>query len=191
MSQPASPASRNPAQRSVAGMIGAMIVAVVVAGAWYLIGRPDESVRPLPAVEWTPEVRAARADHALLVYAPDALPTGWQAREVRYLTGSDPSWHLALLTDAGRYVGIDESRSPVQDLVAASVDKNAVQGKDVTVGGLVWQSWTDSGGDYALTRSVKQGRFVVDSVVVVGHTSAQVVQDFVASLKTGTIKLAG
>jgi hypothetical protein len=187
MSQPVSPH----AQRSVAGMIGAMIVAVVVAGGWYLIGRPNDDVQPLPTIEWTPQVRAARADQALLIYAPEALPEDWKARSVDYLTGSDPHWHLGLLTPQGKYIGIDEGRVPVKDLVTTYVDKNASQGKDVTIKGEVWQSWTDSGGDYALTKSLKQGRFTVDSVIVVGSAKESEVNDFVESLTTGSVSLAG
>ncbi|WP_183407911.1 DUF4245 family protein [Nocardioides marmoriginsengisoli] len=185
MSQSTSPY----AQRSYAGMIGAMIVAVVVAGGWYLIGRPNDDVKPIVGVEWTPQVRAARADGALLIYAPDALPTGWKAREARYLTGSEPSWHLAILTAEGKYVGIDESRLSVAKLVAENVDKNADQGRDVTINGEVWQSWTDSGGDYALTRSVEQGQLVVDSVIVFGSAPDQEIIDFAKTLKTGSVDL--
>jgi len=188
MSQTASPQS----QRTYAGMIGAMLVAVVVAGGWYLIGRPSESSQPVTTVEWTPLVRAARTDAALLVYAPQALPAGWKARSVDYLPGGDPHWHLGTLTDKGRYVGIDEGRVEVSDLVAQYVDKNATRGKDVRIGADLWQSWTDSGGDYALTRTVKQGSLTLDSVVVVGHeVPHDQVAAFVASLRTGTINLAG
>lgn len=188
MSQPASPSS----QRTYAGMAGAMLVAVVVAGGWYLIGKPDDSAQPIANVEWTPLVRAARTDAALLIYAPDALPAGWKARSVEYLPGGDPHWHLGTLTDKGRYVGIDEGRVAVSDLVGQYVDKNATQGAEVTIGDQTWQSWSDSGGDYALTRTLKQGQFTVDSVVVVAHDVPKAeVATFVASLKSGKIKLAG
>lgn len=177
-------------QRTYAGMIGAMLVAVVVAGGWYLIGKPNDSGQPVANVEWTPLVRAARTDAALLIYAPPALPAGWKARSVEYLPGGDPHWHLGTLTDKGRYVGIDEGRVEVSDLVGQYVDKNATQGKDVKIGAYLWQSWTDSGGDYALTRTVKQGALTLDSVVVVGHeVPHEEVAAFAASLRTGTINL--
>ena len=187
MSQSSSPY----AQRSYAGMIGAMIVAVVVAGGWYLIGRPNDVAQPTTSVEWTPQVKAARADKALLIYAPEALPSGWTAREARYRTGSEPSWHLALLTGKGRFVGIDESRNPVADLVEANVDKKAVKGRDVTINGEVWQSWTDSGGDFALTKTLKVGQFTADSVVVYGSAPEKEIVAFAETLRIGTLRVSG
>ena len=180
MSQPASPHT----QRSVAGMIGAMIVAVVVAGGWYLLGRPNEDVRPVPSVDWSAQVRAGRADQKLLTFAPPRLLPGWRANGALYSTGTDPHWHLGLLTDQGKYIGVDEGPTSVKDLVEQYVDPDAVQGADVRIGDRTWQSWTDRGGDYALTWSLRSGTVPTESVVVVGSASQGSVIAFVKTLTT-------
>ncbi len=70
------------------------------------------------------------------------------------MTGSSPTWHLGLLTDEGKYVGVEEALGGVDDLVEEHVDPDAEQGKDVEIDGITYQTWTDAGGDYALSREV-------------------------------------
>ena len=55
----------------------------------------------------------------------------------------------------GKYVGVEESRSSIEDLVTEHVDPDAERGKDVTIAGETWQTWTDAGGDYALAAPLK------------------------------------
>ncbi len=184
MSQPASPHT----QRSYAGMIGAMVVAVVVAGGWYLIGRPNEAVQPVKTLDWTVQVKAARADQKLLTFAPTTLRDGWRARSARYFTGSDPHWHLGLLTDRDNYIGVDEGKDSARELVAEFVDKNAEQGEDVRLGERTWQSWTDAGGDYALTWTLLVDGVLVESVIVVGTAPEDVIRTFTGTLEVGTLR---
>jgi hypothetical protein len=58
----------------------------------------------------------------------------------------------------------------------------------VTVAGETWQTWTDSGGDYALVRSVEVGGRPYESVLVGGSAPAATVKDFAATLRSGTVK---
>ena len=39
----------------------------------------------------------------------------------------------------------------------------------MTIDGATWQTWTDSGGDYAVTRTVKARDGSAQSVLVVGY----------------------
>jgi hypothetical protein len=189
MSQPASPRS----QTSTAGMVGAMIVVVLLALGWVgfrqLTG--DDKTAPVQTVDWAAWVKAGRTDHQLLVFAPTALPSGWRATSVEYTGGHDAYWHLGLLTDVGKYVGIDESRNSVDELAKQYVDTDAVRGKDVTVAGQTWQTWTDSGGDYALARSVEVGGAPYESVLAGGSADPAAVREFVATLTSGEVHLAG
>lgn len=176
-------------QRSVAGMVGAMIVAVVVAGGWYVLGRPDESVRPVPEIptaEWHTWVKAGRADGKLVTYAPSSVPSGWKVTSANYQTGVAPHWHLGLLTP-GDYVGLEESRDTTDNVVHQFVDENAVQGKDVTIGGSTWQTWTDAGGDYGLVRTAAAPDGQQQRVLVYGSAPNRKIEDFAASLTTDPI----
>ncbi|MFL6157775.1 MAG: DUF4245 domain-containing protein [Marmoricola sp.] len=181
MSQPAP----NPhTQRSVSGMVGSMIVLLVLIGGWlgFRSLTRDHDTTQYPTVDWQPVVKVGRSDKDLLLFAPPALPSGWQARTVTYNAGNFPHWHLGLLTGKGKYVGIEESFDPVADLASQFVDENAQRGKDVLIGGRRWQTWTDSGGDYAVALNVSTGDGHSDSVMVVGSAPDQEIRDFAATL---------
>ena len=97
---------------------------------------------------------AARTTSSL-VLAPARLPLGWKATSATYTRGVSPTWHLGMLTDDNKYVGVEEARASIKDLVEEHVDEDAQRGKDVTIGGEKWQTWTDAGGDYAVARVVR------------------------------------
>ncbi len=160
-----------------------MIVAVVVAGGWYLLGRPDESVQPVRTADWTAWVKAGRADDALQLYAPDALPDGWRATSATYQGGNQPRWRLGLLTDSGKFVGLEETYESAGDVVERVVDENASQGPDVTINGTTWQSWTDSGGDYAVSIDITVPGGRSESVLVAGSAPDDQIRAFAESLR--------
>ncbi len=167
----------------------AMAVAVFVAVGWYYLSRPDESVRPvkaIPAADWAGWVRTARADGKLVTYVPDPVPSGWRVTSARYETGVSPHWHVGMLTP-GKYVGVEESRASTEDLVGQFVDENATQGKDVTVDGTTWQTWTDSGGDYALVRTTKAPDGQQQRVLVYGSAPDAEIRDLAASLSATAV----
>ncbi len=169
-------------QRPVASMVIAMVVATVVAVGWYYLGRPDESTRPVKTEPWATWVKAGRADGKLVVMAPEELPSDWRATSAKYVTGVSPHWHLGMLTDNNKYVGVEESREGTEDLVHQYVDENATQGEDVNVGGQTWQVWTDAGGDYALIRTLAAPDGEQERLLVVGSAADAEIRDFAASL---------
>lgn len=177
-------------QRSVAGMVGSMIVIVVLVVAWmgFRSLTSDDTVIHEPPPDWAAFAKAGRADGSLLVFAPDALPAGWTARNVTYTGGDQPLWHLAMLTGKGRFVGVEESSEPLRDMVQRVVDKNAEQGQDVTVLGARWQTWTDDGGDYAIVRRIKISGDRSETAMVVGTAPVAEILAFAETLKTGTPK---
>jgi hypothetical protein len=186
MSQTRSPGGGR-YQRSTGGLVGAMVVTVlaVVAFAAFNALRTDHDSSPVRAVDYTAMMRAGRADHKLLVMAPATLPTGWKATSVAYETGGTPTWHLGLLTDRGKYVGVEEALGGVQDLVDEHVDPDAQQGKDVTIAGETFQTWSDADGDYAVSRTVRIGGTDHESWLVVGTAPRGAIRDFAASLRGG------
>ena len=165
--------------------IVALAVALVTAIGWYYIGRPDESQQPVPTMstsEWQAWVRAARTDHKLDGWAPDRVPAGWRVRTATYQSGSDPAFHLGMLTEHGNYVGIEESRASISDAVEQYVDGNATRGEDVRIGPVTWQVWTDSGGDYALIRQLRAMSGEDETVLVVGSAPGSAIRSFAGTL---------
>src|SRR4051794_15582891 len=164
--------------RSTGGLVGAMIVTVVAVVAFWGLNalKTDHDTTPVRAVDYTAMMRAGRADHKLLVMAPPSLPDGWKATSATYETGTTPSWHLGMLTDTGKYVGVEEALGGVKDLVEEHVDEDAVQGKDVRIDGQTYQTWTDAGGDYAVSRTVPVPGGA-ESYLVVGPASPATIRD--------------
>src|SRR3954447_20636700 len=187
MSQPVNPRT----QRSFAGMAGALIVVFVLVVVVVWVRSSGQQATPVQSVEWKPWVKAGRAEHVLQLVAPEQLPRGWRATSAQYLAGNDPRWHLGLLTDTGKYVGVEESRTSPRDLATQYVDKDAVRGKDVTVGEQVWQTWTDAGGDYALVPAMEGAGRPHGSVLVGGSASPAAVRSFAATLTSGTVTPVG
>jgi len=172
-------------QRTPGGLVGAMLVTVlvVVAFAAFRGLTRDNEPTPVRAVDYATWVKAGRADGKLALLVPDPLPLGWRATSASYATGSAPAWHLGLLTSEDSYVGVEEARESVDDLVAEHVDADATQGDAVRIGGQRWQSWTDAGGDYAVGRSLKGPDGTPESVLVVGTAPADQVREVAASLR--------
>lgn len=177
--------------RSFAAMAGALIVVVVLVVLVVSLNSSGEKSTPVHTVDWAAWVKAGRADQQLMLFAPEKLPDGWRATSVKYNAGADAHWHLGMLTDSGKYVGLEESRATTKDLVGQYVDQDAVRGKDVAVAGQTWQTWTDAGGDYALVRSVELGGRPYESVLVGGSAAPAATRSFVGSLTTGTVKAVG
>ena len=180
-------------QRTSGGLVGAMIVTVLFVVAFVgLRGfvRDNEST-PVHKVDYQTWVKAGRSDGKLAVYVPSPLPDGWRATSASYETGTQPAWHLGMLTDDRKYVGVEESRASTRDLAEQYVDQDAVRGKDVTVAGETWQTWTDAGGDYALVRAVPVGGKPYESVLVGGSADPAAVRSFVATLIAGQVHAAG
>jgi hypothetical protein len=172
-------------QRSSGGLVGAMIVtvlAVLAFAAFRAIFRDNAEV-PVRSVDYQGSVEAARAEKLLFVVAPEKLPSGWRATSATYSPGASPSWHLGTLTAGRKYVGVEESRASIEDLVEQHVDPQAERGKDVTIDGQTWQSWTDAGGDYAVARSARSGARPVESWVVVGTAPEAEIRDFAGTLE--------
>ncbi len=147
-------------------MVGAMIVLLAIIAVFVVFRavnrtEPESAVR---TVDYQPVVAAAREQVDFPLLAPPELPAGWRATVAEF-TVTPPSWHLRVLTEEQRYLGLEQSRSSVRDMVATYVDRDAVRGEAVDVGGESWRTWTDSGGDTAL---VKTDREVTTLLVTTG-----------------------
>ena len=187
MSTQQAPARGGGYQRSANGLLGAMVATVLVVVAFVAFRglTRDNAETAVPSVDWQISLQAARADGKLQAVAPPArLPSGWKATSVSYLPGADAAWHLGLLTEKQKYVGIYESRDGLGSLVQDHVNGTAIAGKDVTVGGRTWRVYTGSEGDYALGRTVQHGG-ESDAQLVVGSAPEGTIRDFTGSLTGG------
>ncbi len=175
-------------QRSSGGLVGAMIVTVVLVLAFVAFRSifRENPETPVRTVDWKIQVKAGTADRKLSMLAPPALPTGWKATSASYDTGSSPAWHLGLLTASRKYVGIEEGRSSVEDLVAEHVDPDAVKGRRVQLGGETWQQWSDAGGDYGLSRTLTGPDRQQESVLVVGSAADADIRSLADGLRPGS-----
>jgi hypothetical protein len=168
-------------ERSTAGMVGAMIVLVaVVVGFVVLRGlNRDDAATPVRSVDYHQAADYARKQASFDLVAPVSLPPGWRATTVEYVPGSEDRWHLGLLTDADRYVGLEQSDDSVRTMVTTYVDTQARKGSTTTVAGRSWTTYTDDRGDLALVRR-EHGA----TTLVVGHlVPRDELTAFVASLR--------
>lgn len=172
-------------QRSPRGMLTALVVVVIAVAAFVGVRGLTQNNTPVPVqtVDYHGWVRSGRADGRLLTLVPRPLPDGWRATSVDYTTGSDPRWHLGMLTSANRYVGIEESWSSPAQMVQQYVDTSAERGGTVRIAGRTWRVWTDAGGDYAVvgTRPSQMARRP-ETVVVVGDADPDVIRQLAGSL---------
>ena len=153
-------------QRSAGGMAGAMIVLVVLILGWvgFRALTSREPVEPVQSVDYRREVPVAKKTATFDLVAPPTLPSGWRATTVNFDDAPDQHWHLGVLTDRGRYVGLEQGDQPVLDFVHKYVDDAARRGSPVDVAGSRWSTYTDDGGDTALVR-----RSGATTTLVVGH----------------------
>ena len=178
---------------SFGGLIGAMLVLVLMIGAFVLLRdanrlAPADAVRP---VDYTQPARFARRVARFDLLAPRRLPAGWVATSVRFEDDAEEqSWHVGVLTDAQRYIGVEQAERTVASMVEDFVDEEATAAGEVDVDGEAWARWTDperdpeadpaapSDGDLALVREVGGA-----SVVVVGRASEEQLSELAASLR--------
>jgi Protein of unknown function (DUF4245) len=168
-------------QRSVPGMIGALLVLLLVVAAFVVFRAINrtEPENPVKALDFSTAASFAREEVDFELLAPDELPDGWIATSVRFDRGRKPAWHLGTLTDEERYVGLEQAARPVSAMVEEFVDEEAVEGDAVTVGGEAWRSFTDAGGDLALVRRDDDRA----TTLVVGRVSQETLEELIATLR--------
>ena len=141
-------------QRSTGGLIGALLVLLVLALGYVGVGAltGTDPGTPVRTVDYTRVEPAARRSADFDLVAPPSLPDGWRATTVRFVDTPPQHWHLGVLTDKGRYVGLEQGREGVPSMVRRYVDERAQRGRRVQVAGEPWTSYTDAGDDLALVR---------------------------------------
>ena len=167
-------------QRSFSGMIGAMVVLLLVVAAYVVfraVNRNDVE-SPVRALEFQQSAEFAREQAPFPLLAPERLPEGWIATSVRFEEGRRPSWHLGMLTDEQKYVGLEQQRRSVDEMVERHVDEEAERGDDVEIDGQTWQSFTDEDDDLALVRESDEV-----TTLLVGRVSQETFEELLLTLR--------
>ena len=155
-------------QRTTGGFVGSLVIAVAVILAFVAfraLTRDDLDV-PTESVDYMEAVQAAQSADWKVVY-PASLPKGWRATSVDV----DPprAWDIGFLTSEGHFVGVVQQGGSLDSMLETYVDENAQRGGTVSldtgIGG-PWRSWSDSGGDHALSSDLGK-----DTVLVYGSAS--------------------
>ena len=187
--------SEQPGRRetSVAGLVGALLVLLVGVGAFVVlrdVNRVDPA-DPVRTVDYAAPARFAQQAAQFELLAPRRLPEGWVATSVRF--EDDPeeqSWHLGLLTDEQRYIGVEQAQRTIEAMVEDFVDEDATQVGEVDVDGTTWSRWAEpgrdpdadvsaaSGADLALVRQTGEA-----VALVVGRAPEQHLTTVAASLR--------
>jgi hypothetical protein len=166
-------------KRSSTGLIGALIVLLLVIGA-YLAVRSlsrDTPAASTPTIDYVGVMEEARNAGKLVAAAPDPMPRGWRATSVRYVPGNRPTWHLGMLTDLKKYVGIEESRQTPAQMAHKFVGANATKGRAATIRSRTWQTWKRPNGDFGVTLRAPD-----ETVLVGGSAGRAVVEDLTDQL---------
>jgi hypothetical protein len=167
-------------QRSFSGMVGAMIVLIVVVIGFVVfraVNRNDVE-NPVKPLDYAQPAEFAREQARFPLLAPDELPDGWIATSVRFANGRDQSWHLGMLTDEEKYVGLEQQQETVDDMVEEHVDEEAERGDDVEIDGQTWQTFTDEDDDLALVRETDEV-----TTLLVGRVSQETLEELLATLR--------
>jgi Protein of unknown function (DUF4245) len=151
-------------------MVGAMVVLLALIGVYVLFQSltREDPPNPVQAVGYLQPAQYARKTASIDVLAPMRLPAGWRATTVGFTPAPDQHWHLGVLTDQNRYVGLEQGDVSVHAIVTTYVDKHPSKGDPVQVAGGTWATYTDSGGDLALVN--REGN---TTTLVVGHDVAE------------------
>lgn len=168
-------------QRSMAGMIGAMLVTVGVIAVFLVfraLTREQVEVEPQP-VDYLDAVSQLQ-DVGQRPVHPERLPAGWMATSVDVERGDDPAWGMGVLTEDGRFVGLRQEEESVGDLLDVLVDEEAREDGAIEVPDSFttrWTTYVDDGGDHAYAADVGE-----ETVLVYGSASVDDLEEFLGLL---------
>lgn len=130
------------AQRSVPGMIGAMLVLLLVIGLFVTarsFTRDNREVPPTP-VDYLAAVAAAQ-DLGLPVLYPAELPKEWVVTSVAVPRTVEQPWGMGLLTGERRFIALREESGTEQALVRAEMGAEAQIEGAVDLPGAMVTGW--------------------------------------------------
>lgn len=137
----------------ITSIVGAMLVVLVVVIGFVAVRAVlrDNDAVPVRTVDYNHLIAEGKADGRLSMLSPRPMPAGWRATSARYRGGVNAHWHLGVLSSGEKYVGLEQARESVEELIAASVKGEPAKGAPIEIGGRQWQQWRVPKGDYVLT----------------------------------------
>jgi hypothetical protein len=165
--------------RTLTNMVWALLACfVVVAFLMVVTWRPKEE--RIKAVEYTAQLEDAKKV-APWVRGPAPLPAGWTATSVEFRTPeqSPITWHLGVVTNEKKYVGLEQSNVTGAKFQSEELGKTTDDGTS-SVEGVTWQRKTllDRKGENAL---VLVGSGV--TTIVVGNAGYPALEAFASVLR--------
>ncbi|MFI7063966.1 DUF4245 domain-containing protein [Kribbella sp. NPDC050124] len=124
--------------RTLKNMVWALLAcSVVVAFLMVVTWRPKEE--KVQAVEYTAQLEDAKKV-APWVRGPAPMPDGWNATSVRFRTPeqSPMTWHLGIVTNEKKYVGLEQSNVTGGKFQNEELGKTTDDGT-ATIDGVTWQ----------------------------------------------------
>jgi len=170
-------------QRSMGGMVGALVVTIGVIIAFVVfraINRDDLEVDREP-IDYLVLVEGLQESDLIDPVYPPTLPKGWKAVDATF-DAEDLTWSLDLNTDDSEFIGVVQSSLDLDELLKTHVDEDAREGNAVTLDSPLastWSTFTDSGGDYAVAARIKGL-----TVLVFGTADEDEIDDLASSLVT-------
>lgn len=167
-------------------MVGAMIVTVGVIAAFVAfraINRDDLEVQR-DEIDYLSIVEELQETSDVKLAYPPSLPEGTKAVNIEPTKAQ--GWSLDVLTDDGKYLGVYSGVSPVDDWVEKYVDPNPKKGEVVELDSKLskkWQSWSDEGGDYAVTTKHRG-----EVLMVFGSADDELIRQVAGSLVTSPVR---
>jgi hypothetical protein len=176
------PVSEQPGryQRSASGMVGAMVVLLLVVGAFVgvrALSRDELEVEP-ERVDYLQAVGFAQESGWTVAYPP-TVPGDWKATSVESQPGR--TWGIGFLTPNG-FAGLHQSEESSATLLETYVDEDTTELDPVEIDGEPWEVHEDAGGDRGYLGEVDGV-----PVLVYGSASQSVLQDLAASLTTAPV----
>jgi hypothetical protein len=158
--------------RSFGGLLAAMVVTVLFVAAYIgfrALTRDQPDVEP--KVDYLSCVAYLQEADVTVAFPVD-LPAGWTATSINFERGTPPQWRIGMLTDDQEFVGVVQGQADVEELLHTYVDKTPIQRDDATpdntVGATSWQTWSDAGGDHALSTVLDSGPLAGQTLLVYG-----------------------
>lgn len=123
----------------------------------------------------------ARSSGDFEVLAPPERPEGWRSNHADFVPGPAGSWRLGLLTDEGRYIGLNQVAADIDE----ALDEFAPGGEEagvVRLAGAEWQVF-ERPADRETTFVRPDGENRV--VLVTGTAPRDVIETYIESLTAG------
>ncbi|MFT4189324.1 MAG: DUF4245 domain-containing protein [Aeromicrobium sp.] len=129
----------NPSLGDILRSVG--VLSLIVLGLWafglLLTHTPDDPVRD---VDYATTADSARDAATYPLLAPGELPEGWRVNAARFEPGEGQAWHLGVLTDDDRYIGLEQEKRSAAEMVAEHA-AGAKEAGAVEADGVAWQRY--------------------------------------------------